>query len=107
MHIVEVCVWVWIDVAQATFTSDEYKQNTQCNLTRLNKTKQTNFAEFNPILKAERIRLPKDCAIVVANSLVASEKAVDAAKYFNKRVVECNLAIFVLARLGFFSVYVF
>lgn len=50
---------------------------------------------FNP-LSAEVVTLPTDAAVVVCNSGTLSQKAVDAAVCYNKRVFELVLAAFLL-----------
>ncbi|CAN7117093.1 unnamed protein product [Brassica rapa subsp. narinosa] len=47
--------------------------------------------DFNPV-RATDVKLPDCGSFVVAHSLAESQKAVTAAKNFNKRVVECRLA---------------
>jgi len=53
--------------------------------------------EFEPRLKATAVPLPPGVVVVVADCGVKSEKAVSAITHFNKRVVECQLATWVLA----------
>lgn len=52
---------------------------------------------FNP-LSASPVRIPVGGTFVIANSLTPSEKAKTANVYFNKRVVECKIAAFVLGK---------
>ncbi|DAZ99326.1 TPA: hypothetical protein N0F65_005177 [Lagenidium giganteum] len=49
---------------------------------------------FHP-LRTLAVKIPADLDVVfvVANSMVVSEKAVDAVTHFNKRVIECALAV--------------
>ena len=55
--------------------------------------------EFNPSTYVRNtVPLDDNYRIVVANSLTKSEKAVSAKKYFNKRVLECKLGMFILAK---------
>lgn len=55
------------------------------------------YVEFEPRLKATAVPLPPGVVVVVADCGVTSEKAVSATTHFNKRVVECQLATWVLA----------
>lgn len=55
------------------------------------------FIEFEPRLKATAVPLPPGVVVVVADCGVTSEKAVSATTHFNKRVVECQVATWVLA----------
>ncbi|CAF2126516.1 unnamed protein product [Brassica napus] len=56
--------------------------------------------DFNPV-RATDVKLPDCGSFVVAHSLAESQKAVTAAKNFNKRVVECRLASIILGiKLG-------
>jgi|EP00624_Nannochloropsis_granulata_P006887 N-acetylgalactosamine kinase len=54
--------------------------------------------EFEPGLKATTVPLPQGIVVVVADCGVTSEKAVSATTHFNRRVVECQLATWVLAK---------
>ena len=56
--------------------------------------------EFVPKLEATPVRLPKGVgySIVVADCLLAKEKAKDASRCFNRRVVECRLAALLVAK---------
>lgn len=59
--------------------------------------------DFEPGLKAMAVPLPPGIVIVVADSEVASEKAVSATTQFNRRVVECQLATWMLAKSAGFE----
>lgn len=47
-------------------------------------------------VRAEDVFLPEEAVFVIANSLAESQKAVNADKCYNLRVVECRLAAIVL-----------
>ena len=53
--------------------------------------------DFDP-LSNTAVRLPPSAVFVVCNSLFESEKAVQAARQFNARVLECKLAALLLAK---------
>ena len=53
--------------------------------------------DFDP-LHATAVELPPNAVFLVCNSLYESEKAVQAARQFNARVLECKLAALLLAR---------
>ena len=53
--------------------------------------------DFDPLTNTP-VHLPPDAVFVVCNSLYESEKAVQAAKQFNARVLECKLAALLLAK---------
>lgn len=64
----------------------------------MNKAK---LIEFNPELKAIDVHLPQSTCIVISNSLIHSPKVLTVGTRFNKRVVECRLALFLLTlKLG-------
>ncbi|KAF8821931.1 GHMP kinase, N-terminal domain-containing protein [Cardiosporidium cionae] len=52
---------------------------------------------FKPI-KAVRVNLPQGARVVVANSMVESEKALSAATHFNRRVFECKISAYILLK---------
>ncbi|KAF8821209.1 GHMP kinase, N-terminal domain-containing protein, partial [Cardiosporidium cionae] len=52
---------------------------------------------FKPI-KAVSVSLPRGARVVVANSMVESEKARSAATHFNRRVFECKVAAYILTK---------
>jgi N-acetylgalactosamine kinase len=54
------------------------------------------LVEFNPI-KTFPVALPSNAALVIANSLTPSEKISTAYKRYNLRVVECYLALTIMA----------
>ena len=53
--------------------------------------------DFDPLVNTA-VQLPHDAVFVVCNSLFESEKAVQAARQFNARVLECKLAAMLLAQ---------
>jgi N-acetylgalactosamine kinase len=53
--------------------------------------------EFNPI-RLHSVPLPEDCTFLIANSLTPSAKVLTVAFRYNKRVVECRLAIAILCK---------
>ena len=64
----------------------------------MNKAK---LIEFNPKLKATDIEIPQSVLLVIANSLAPSPKLATLYKRYNMRVVECRLALIILAiKLG-------
>jgi len=57
--------------------------------------------EFNPVLSAVDVKVPDSVALVIANSLTPSPKLLTIGTRYNKRVVECRFALYILAlRLG-------
>ncbi len=59
----------------------------------MNKAK---LIEFNPVLQTSDAHLPQNMAIVISNSLIHSPKVLTVGTRFNKRVVECRLALYLL-----------
>lgn len=55
--------------------------------------------DFYPI-RTETVELPKDCEIVVCHSRVQAAKAGNAKDEYNRRTVECRLAVALLHALG-------
>lgn len=55
------------------------------------------YIQFNPI-RCERINVPDGCKLIIMNSLVENLKANSAVFRYNKRVVECRLAIYAMAK---------
>ena len=53
--------------------------------------------EFNP-LRVHSVPLPEDCTFIVANSLTPSAKVLTLPFRYNKRVVECRLAIALICK---------
>jgi N-acetylgalactosamine kinase len=59
------------------------------------------YIEFDP-LRARQVKMPRDAAIVVADSLQVADKSGRVRGEYNRRVVECSLAARILGRaLGF------
>ncbi|PIA14695.1 Galactokinase [Coemansia reversa NRRL 1564] len=59
------------------------------------------FIEFNPVLKATTVKLPKTdpaLAFIIANTLVVSDKAVTAPVCYNLRVFETRIGALILAK---------
>mmetsp|Transcript_122 Transcript_122/g.214 ORF Transcript_122/g.214 Transcript_122/m.214 type:complete len:461 (+) Transcript_122:183-1565(+) len=54
------------------------------------------YIEFTPTLKATTVYLPYNAHFVVMHSLVSAEKQKTAAVQYNRRVVECRLALTLL-----------
>lgn len=64
----------------------------------MNKAK---IIDFNPKLKATDVEIPTSVLLVIANSLAPSPKLATLYKRYNMRVVECRLALVILAvKLG-------
>lgn len=55
------------------------------------------FIEFNPI-RLDPVPLPSGLTFVIANSLTPSAKVLTVATRYNKRVVECRLAVALIAK---------
>lgn len=55
------------------------------------------FIEFNP-LRVSSVPLPQDCTFIVLNSFTPSAKVLTQAFRYNKRVVECRIAISLIAK---------
>lgn len=53
--------------------------------------------EFNPI-RLHAVPLPEDCTFLIANSLTPSAKVLTVAFRYNKRVVECRIAIALMCK---------
>jgi len=60
----------------------------------MNKAK---LIEFHPTLRAIDVNIPSDVSLIIANSLTPSPKLLTLGTRYNKRVVECRLALIVLA----------
>jgi N-acetylgalactosamine kinase len=60
----------------------------------MNKAK---LIEFHPSLKALDVHIPESVSLVIANSLTPSPKILTLGTRYNKRVVECRLALTILA----------
>jgi len=56
------------------------------------------YIQFNPTFCHKAIPLPASCSWVVCHSLQESHKRQDAATLFNKRVVECKIGCYWLAK---------
>ena len=54
--------------------------------------------EFNPEPKITDVSIPKDVSIVVAHSLTPNPKLLTLATRFNKRVVECRMALAIFCK---------
>jgi N-acetylgalactosamine kinase len=52
--------------------------------------------EFNPTLKAIDVKVPDSVSLVIANSLTPSPKLLTVGTRYNKRVVECRLALYIM-----------
>ena len=63
----------------------------------LAETGSASLIEFNP-LRIYSVPLPEDCTFLIANSLTPSPKVLTQAYRYNKRVVECRIAIALLAK---------
>lgn len=59
----------------------------------LNKAK---LIEFNPTLKAIDVNVHSSVSLVIGNSLTPSPKLLTLGTRYNKRVVECRLALYIL-----------
>lgn len=55
------------------------------------------YIQFDPI-RCEKVHVPEGCKLIIMNSLVENVKANSAVFRYNKRVVECRLALYLLAR---------
>lgn len=58
---------------------------------------QAKHISFVPKLKAESVDVPDSVCLVIANSLTPSAKVLTVGTRYNKRVVECRLAVALLA----------
>lgn len=57
--------------------------------------------EFNPELKAIDVSVPSSVSLVIANSLTPSPKLLTVGTRYNKRVVECKFALYIMTlKLG-------
>lgn len=54
--------------------------------------------EFEPRVRTTAVPLPPGVVVVVADCRVKAEKAVSATTHFNKRVVECQIATWLMAK---------
>ncbi len=55
------------------------------------------YIQFNPI-RCEKVCVPEGCKLIIMNSLVENLKANSAIFRYNKRVVECRLAVYLLSK---------
>ena len=54
------------------------------------------YIQFHPI-RCEKVVVPSGCKLIIMNSLVENLKSDTAVHRYNKRVVECRLALFLLS----------
>ncbi|CAG9325832.1 unnamed protein product [Blepharisma stoltei] len=90
-----------IQLAELT-TRFERMVGTQCGgmdqtISILAEAGTASFIEFNPI-RLEAVPLPSGCTFVIANSLTPSPKVLTIATRYNKRVVECRIAVALIAK---------
>lgn len=64
----------------------------------LAETGSASLIEFNP-LQVFSVPLPQNCTFLIANSLAPSAKILTKAFRYNKRVVECRLAIAIICKI--------
>jgi N-acetylgalactosamine kinase len=55
------------------------------------------FIEFYPEIRTTDVNIPKDAVLVIANSLTPSAKILTVGTRYNKRVVECRLALILIS----------
>lgn len=97
-------------LAELTISAERYA-GTACGgmdqtISIMGQFNQAKLISFVPKLSASDVNVPDNVSLVIANSLTPSAKVLTVGKHYNKRVVECRMAVAIMAmRAGVHQAY--